>query len=347
MIAFPVFALANGFLVDGLRLDSVYNVNPEFFVDFCDAAGVFCMGEVYNGDARAACPVMRGLDGILNYPMYVLGTRDSPARSLIGRRYFEITRAFNSSDGSMDRFVDGFNVVKDACKTDLQVLGNFVENHDQPRFPSYTQDLSLIKNVITYSVIADGIPVVYYGQEQKFAAAFNPVNREALWPSNYDTTTPLYTLTAALNAIRTHAFKQSRDYGSSIMTAIYHDQHNVAFRKGPAGDQVVTVLSNAGEQSGSPTLTLPARDTGFQAGAKITEVLTCKEVTADGNGNVNVAIPQGLPGVYYPSAGLSGSSLCRASGGAGSDSPGSGSGIARPSVQSSRGARGRRALWTA
>lgn len=59
---------ANLQIVDGLRIDTVLNVNEEFFPPFADAAGVFLIGEVFNGDPVSACRRQRTMDGILNFP---------------------------------------------------------------------------------------------------------------------------------------------------------------------------------------------------------------------------------------------------------------------------------------
>ena len=56
-------------VVDGLRLDSAGNVNPSFFPSFCEAAGIFCTGEVYSGEPKWVCPYQEVLDSTLNYPV--------------------------------------------------------------------------------------------------------------------------------------------------------------------------------------------------------------------------------------------------------------------------------------
>jgi alpha-amylase len=162
--------------------------------------------------------------------------------------------------------------------------------------------------------------LVYYGQEQHFDGAFNPVNREALWLTKYNTDAPLYKLTASLNAIRSHAFEKDDTYGNYVGFTIYHDEHTMAMRKGFDGNQVITVLTNEGEGAGSHTLNL--KNTGFQAGEKIMEVLTCKEQTTQSDGSINVTMQNGSPRVFYPSSALTGSKVCQP----GSSSTGSGSG---------------------
>lgn len=69
------------------------------------------------------------------------------------------------------------NEVKSEC-ADSTVLGSFSENHDNPRFASLTSDLSLAKNVITYTILADGVPIIYYGQGLSYW--FRPENNNII-----------------------------------------------------------------------------------------------------------------------------------------------------------------------
>jgi alpha-amylase len=55
----------------------------------------------------------------------------------------------------------------------------FLENHDQARFQSLTTDLSLVKNAMAYTFVTDGIPILYYGQEQGYSGGAEPSSREA------------------------------------------------------------------------------------------------------------------------------------------------------------------------
>lgn len=57
--------------VDGLRIDSVMEVQKDFWAGFEAAAGVYCVGEVDNGDPTLVCPYQEVMDGVLDYPMYV------------------------------------------------------------------------------------------------------------------------------------------------------------------------------------------------------------------------------------------------------------------------------------
>lgn len=73
-------------------------------------------------------------------------------------RYYTLTRAFQSTSGSISDLVNGINAVKSACK-DTTLTGSFLENHDVGRFASLTSDIALTKNAIAFQILQDGIPI--------------------------------------------------------------------------------------------------------------------------------------------------------------------------------------------
>lgn len=154
--------------IDGLRIDSVKNVNKDFFPPFCRSAGVFCMGEVSEGRTNYTYPYQAYMDSVLDYPLY-----------------YAITRVFQQKSNMSDIVVAlaaCTENLKTGCK-DPTLMGTFFENHDNLRFANITLDLSLAKNALAFTVLGDGIPIVYQGQEQQFAGGDDPWCREALWSS--------------------------------------------------------------------------------------------------------------------------------------------------------------------
>lgn len=137
---------------------------------------------------------------------------------LTSSSYFPLFSAFSSTSGDMSALSSMINSVKSEC-SDSTVLGSFSENHDQPRFASVTQDYSLAKNIIAYTILADGIPIIYEGQEQHYNALGGssvPYNREAIWYSDYNTEATLYQFIKTLNTIRTYAINAaSGEFASS------------------------------------------------------------------------------------------------------------------------------------
>ncbi|CRG83126.1 alpha-amylase, putative [Talaromyces islandicus] len=276
--------LVSNYSIDGLRIDTVAEVQQEFWSGYNKNAGVYCVGEVDNGDVSYACPYQGYLDGILNYPMY-----------------FPLVRAFESSSGSMSDLSDMISSVKADC-SDSNLLGSFSENHDNPRFASYTQDFALAKNVISYTILSDGIPIIYAGQEQHYDGGNDPANREATWLSGYNTTSELYTWVAKMNKIRNYAIQWDHGYTTYNNYPIYQDDNNLAMRKGSNGSQIVTVVSNVGAAGGQYSLTVTGA--GYKAGTVLTELVTCTNVTVEDSGDISVPMNSGLPSVLYPASKL-------------------------------------------
>ncbi|KAL2821865.1 glycoside hydrolase superfamily [Aspergillus granulosus] len=286
-----VGSLVSNYSIDGLRIDTAKHVQKDFWDGFNDAAGVYCVGEIFDGDPAYTCPYQEHLDGVLNYPIY-----------------YPLLNAFQSTSGSISDLYNMIETVKSTC-ADSTLLGNFIENHDNPRFASYTNDMSLAKNVAAFLILSDGIPIIYAGQEQHYSGGNDPSNREATWLSGYSTTSELYTLIAASNALRTHAIGQDEQYLTYLNWPIYQDDSTIAMRKGSDGKQVITILTNAGAGGSSSTLSVP--NTGYEAGLALTEVYSCTSVTVDSDGAVPVPMDGGLPRVLYPSAQLEGSGICQ------------------------------------
>lgn len=82
--------------------------------------------------------------------------------------------------------------------------------------------MSLAKNVAAFIILADGLPIIYAGQEQHYAGGNDPANRDATWFSGYSTTSEIYKLIASLNAIRRHAINTDSGY-LSYKVYIYVD----------------------------------------------------------------------------------------------------------------------------
>ena len=62
-----------------------------------------------------------------------------------------------------------------------QVLVNFLDNHDLPRFMFGKADPAIQRVALMYLFTWDGLPCVYYGTEQGFAGGVDPKNREDMF----------------------------------------------------------------------------------------------------------------------------------------------------------------------
>lgn len=187
------------------------------------------MGEVYGDDLGYAAQYQtkKWMDSILGFPYY-----------------YGLVKGFGQPMGNMSGYVDTFNKVLSAFP-DPGLLGNFIENHDLPRWRNTTADPQLGWNAMVAQFIFNGIPTVYYGQEQDTALGANdPYNRGALWPSKYANTTT-YNRIARLNAIRTAVITNGTVFnGTNFMQATSHitasTANDVAIRRGP----LLAVLTN-------------------------------------------------------------------------------------------------------
>ncbi|CAG7971313.1 unnamed protein product [Penicillium salamii] len=308
MLGTWVSQLVSNYSIDGLRIDSVLNISPDFFANFTKSAGIFTMGEGATRDASGYCDLQPSISGLLNYPLYYI-----------------MSEAFNTTNGDLNRVVQSIDHTRESCQ-DIVSLGTFTSNQDVPRFGSYTSDISLARNILTTSMLADGIPILYYGEEQHLTGGFNPVNRESLWLTKYSmNSTSLPSLVQSLNRIRSYASsdgesatvapKSGKDYLSYLTLPIYNSTHILAMRKGFAGNQVVSVVSNLGAKpakKATTKITLGSDGTGFSSKQNVTEILSCKTFVTDSKGNLDVDLSSdGGPRVYYPSESLNRStSIC-------------------------------------
>ncbi|RXK40840.1 alpha-amylase [Tremella mesenterica] len=242
------------YTIDGLRIDAAKHIPGDFWPGFCGAAGVFCTGEVYGSDIGFASQfqTQQWMDSILGYPLY-----------------YSLVNAFGAPMANMSAFVDiGKQVLSSFPHPEY--LANFLENHDLPRWRNTTVDPQLAYNAIVAQHIFDGIPLIYYGQEQDFGdGAADPHNREALWPSDYANTTT-YQRIGRLNKIRKAVIANNTQYAGhnfldSRATFIASSNYDVAFRKGP----ILAVLTNRG--SPSQNATFGVGQTGFTSQSDIVE----------------------------------------------------------------------------
>lgn len=252
------------------------------------------VGEVLDGDVDYACAYTDDLDGILNYPMY-----------------FQLVSAFESTSGSMSSLVNAINSVKASCK-DSTLTAPFLENHDNPRFPYYTSDMALIRNAMLTTLMSDGPPIIYEGQEWALASASDPYNREAIWLQSgaYSGTGVLHGFIAATTQTRNHlTYVSNGTWGTYQNWVIWSDSHSMAMRKGFDGTQSVTVVTNQGSNGSGYTVSLPSSSTGWGANTALVETVGCGTTTTDSSGNLSVTI-KSAPQIWVAKSLASGSGVC-------------------------------------
>ncbi|KAL4873278.1 hypothetical protein BDV12DRAFT_182498 [Aspergillus spectabilis] len=274
--------------IDGLRLDAAKHVTPEFLPKFEKAADTFMFGEVYERSVDIICGYHNYMTSVTNYPVY-----------------FALLDAFTL--GNTDSLPNQVEIMKNSCP-DITALTIFSENHDIARFASMKDDLTLAKNILTFTLLFDGIPIIYQGQEQHFSGTHDPYNREALWPSAYNTSSPLYKHITTLNKIRKQAIQLDPTYYPAYKTyPIYRGSSEMAFRKGREGRQIVMVLSTQGSNSGAYTIRMM---NGYQPSYVVVDVLSCRTWTVNDMGELRLDMDKGEPRVLFPENLMRGSGLC-------------------------------------
>ncbi len=143
-----------------------------------------------------------------------------------------------------------------------QVLVNFLDNHDLPRFLFEHADDATLRAALFYLFTWDGIPCVYYGTEQAFAGGVDPANREDMWRGNpargyapWDTGNPHFNLVKDLIAVRKARPALRRGTvevkWATEQPGARRDAGIFAFERVAADDKVLVVLNTAAQDSES------------------------------------------------------------------------------------------------
>ncbi|CAK5263009.1 unnamed protein product [Mycena citricolor] len=273
--------LVTSWKIDGIRLDASRNVAQPSWAAFCSAANVYCQGEVWVREPSIICPYQTVMDGLHNYPAKELATI-----------------AFASS-GSLNDFISVVQAMQTQCK-DVTLFGSFMENHDNPRLGSLTTDRGRLTNLAVINVLSDGIPIVYYGQEQAFTGSDDPNNREALWLSQFSTSGNLVPTFKALNIFRNYVVASGVPFISTLSVYKLINDNVMTARKG----SLTLVLTNSGSN-----IVISSEADGFTPAEDLVDVLSCKHFQSDVTGKVDLIL-SGYPLVLYPRALLLTSGIC-------------------------------------
>eukprot|EP01133_Synstelium_polycarpum_P013398 gene13398-15777_t len=213
---------------DGIRVDTVPEVDTDFWTEYNKAAGMYAVGEVYNGDVNYVAPYQQYLDGVLSYPMF-----------FVLRSVFAQQQSMYNIQSIVSSYQSSF--------LNTSLLGTFIDNHDQPRFLNVQPDTTLYKNALTYVLTSIGIPIIYYGSEQSFNGGNDPDNREPLWPTQYASNTVLYQWIQTINE-----FTRAHGLSQHPQVQRYADDHFYAYTRGNA----FIALTNGGSNQGQISRTI-------------------------------------------------------------------------------------------
>lgn len=260
--------LVSTYKFDGIRIDTVKHVEHDYWAGFTSAAAVYSIGEVFNGDPSYVASYAGSMSGLLNYPVY-----------------YPLNR-FYQQQGSSQDLVDMHNNIS-SMFPDPSAMGTFIDNHDNQRWLHQKNDVSLLKNALTYVLLARGVPIVYYGTEQGFSGGDDPANREDLWRSNFNTQSDLYQFIAKLSGVKSSA------------GGLPNNDHNHLFVEGSAyawsraNGQVVALTSNIGQGNSRQFCFYTQKPNKTWRG-----VFDGQTYTSDGNGQVCATVKNGEPVVF-------------------------------------------------
>jgi alpha-amylase len=148
---------------DGLRIDTVKHVRKNFWPGFAEASGVFTIGEVCPHGAHMFAFPLRPVTSFpsrysttiprMRPPTHVsqlsrsLSAPHTPADVLDSildyPNWFPLVSAFSTPQGNFSALTASVLASQSAYKNGTFMTGSFLENHDQPRFQSLTQDQSV------------------------------------------------------------------------------------------------------------------------------------------------------------------------------------------------------------
>ncbi|PSN73344.1 glycoside hydrolase [Corynespora cassiicola Philippines] len=257
--------LVNEYQFDGVRIDTVKHVEKDFWPGFASAAGVYSVGEVFDGNPDYLAGYASLMPGLLNYAIYY------PMNN------------FYQQKGSAQAMVDMHNRISNQFP-DPAALGTFLDNHDNARWLNQKNDLSLLKNALAYVILSRGIPIVYYGTEQAYGGGNDPANREDLWRSNFNTQSNMYQAISRLSGAR----KSAGGLAGNDQVHLYVTNNAYAWSRANGNLVVLTVNTGSGT-SGNYCFNAQ------RANGRWTNVFGSGTYTSDGSGNICVPVTNGEP----------------------------------------------------
>uniref|UniRef100_A0A7S3MMW5 alpha-amylase n=1 Tax=Favella ehrenbergii TaxID=182087 RepID=A0A7S3MMW5_9SPIT len=252
---------------DGIRIDTVPHVPKDFWTEYGEAAGVFQMGEAFNGDPNYVGDYQNYLTALFNYPMF-FSTRD----------------VYGGSQ-SMYNLRTRYDEEANSTIVNIDVLGSFMDNHDNARFLSvYPGRDNGFKNAVCFALTARGIPFFYYGDEQMFSGGNDPANRESLWDA-MDTGSDMYKFVATINQARQSAEGWAHDY---VERYVLDDFFAYSF-----GDMLVLTTNSDRHIE----LTLPYLP--YASGTEVCNVFDSSDCDTVDDDGLDISF-ESLPKIYLP-----------------------------------------------
>ena len=255
------------FNFDGIRIDTVPHVEKLFWPDFVASSGVFQIAEVFDTRDDYIADYQNYVDSTMNYPMF-----------------FVIKSVF-ANGTSMTQIPQKY-ALQDSLFNDVDALGLYVDNHDNPRFLSINSDWRLFKSSLAFALTARGVPILYYGSEQGFSGGADPSNREAMW-GHFDRNHEIFKFTQTINLARA-ATK------SFILPMVdrYVDDNLYIYNRGP----MIVGLTN----KVLPLQTVVVKNIGLPEGRQVCNIFLPTDCTQVWLGSIQFPLKDGEVKIFLP-----------------------------------------------
>jgi alpha-amylase len=216
-------------------------------------------------------PYQDDITALFNYPMY-----------------YTINDVFGN--GKAFTNINNRYAVEDLSFKDVDALGLFVDNHDNPRFLCNHPNMEAqLRNAVVFSLTGRGIPFVYYGTEQYYNGCADPANRESLW-NDMDQNSDLYLIIQRVNEAR----KTSQIWNYDFIDR-YHTQNFYCFTRG----DFMTCLTNSTNQQHYMVTYTP-----WQDGEVVCNIFYPTTDCQTVSGGVDVWLLYGESKIYVPKSTL-------------------------------------------
>ncbi len=299
--------------IDGYRIDTVKHVERDFWAEFAPAIrahaeeigkeNFLLFGEVFDGD-DALIGSYTGADGLdanvyfsQKYQVFDGVFKDNAPTSTIAALFAQRDAHY------------GIDPTGPAGVAPRDLLVNFLDNHDVPRFLWQQDDTTALQAALLFLFTEDGLPCLYYGTEQGFSGGNDPANREPLWRSGYATDGALFGYISSLAALRAEIPALRR--GSLTLTwttdhtGAEEDAGAVAFVRDDGASSALVVINASATQDAATSFGGVDMVTPFPAGTVLEqrwpEAGATWVVGAGGALRVEVGPRQGV--VLVPAAG--------------------------------------------
>ncbi len=257
--------------LDGFRIDTVKHVEYEFWTDFAtrvrnrlapQGKNRFLMfGEAFDGNDKLLGSYTQ--EGMLDSVFY------------FSQKFQVFTDIFaNAHDAKAQKGTEQIkNLWADRAvnyRTEPQPGGigvapskslvNFMDNHDVARFLfDALGDKEALRNAFVLLMTEEGIPCLYYGDEQDFAGGNDPSNREVLWNTGFPTNGETFTQFAKLARLRAK-YPALRRGDTNVVFSTQHTQEEgdagiIGYERagGDAGAEYALVVINTNARHASTT----------------------------------------------------------------------------------------------